>query len=457
MKSKLKWEIKTVEELIHEDIIYKPIDGNHGNIHPTSKDFTNNGIPFIMASDIKDSAIDLKNCKYISEKTASSLQKGFAKSGDVLLTHKATIGRTAIVRAINSPYIILTPQVTYYRIKNTNILSNRYLKYYFDSKDFQDLLYSWASGGSTRAYIGITAQRKLPIVLPPLPTQKKIAHILSTLDDKIELNRQMNRTLEAMAQAIFKSWFVDFDPVYAKMQAKTEADLDAAARELGISRDILDLFPDKLVESEMGMVPEEWEIVPFSKVAKLDTTSIKPFNYPDIVWKHYSIPAFDSKHYPVLEKGSEIKSNKYKVDKYAILSSKLNPQTQRTWLPNIKDDDYAICSTEFMQFVPLESDMRSFVYTTITSKKFQDSIKSRVTGTTGSRQRAQPKQVAEIDIVLPSINIVSAFSKIVDPVLQKILENYEEIQTLQKNRDILLPKLLSGELDVSNIEVGSEL
>ncbi len=323
-----------------------------------------------------------------------------------------------------------------------------YLKYYFSVLNIKPYL-----TGAVQPKLNKKTLSIIPIKLPPVHIRLKINHILSTFDEKIEHNQKMNETLEAMAQAIFKSWFVDFDPVHAKARAKTKADLETEAKKLGITPEILELFPSEFEESELGMIPKGWEVKPFSDIAKLDTNSIKPFLYPDKVWKHFSIPAFDSSGYPTLEMGSDIKSNKYVVNKNAILSSKLNPHTPRTWIPNVIEGDLAICSTEFMQFIPHSNISRVYVYLLITSKYFQDGIKSRVTGTTGSRQRAQPKQVAEIKICKPSDELLDLFSKVVQPIIDMQLENVEEIQTLQKTRDTLLPKLLSGELDVSEVKI----
>ena len=149
-----------------------------------------------MANDLVNGVVDLINCSFISEKQAKMLKKGFAHPNDVLLTHKATIGRTAIVPN-KYETIILTPQVTYYRVLKG--IDNRYLKYYFDSDFFQNTLRNWAGSGSTRAYIGITAQRKLPIILPPLNVQTKIATVLSLLDEKISLNIAINENLRLQA------------------------------------------------------------------------------------------------------------------------------------------------------------------------------------------------------------------------------------------------------------------
>lgn len=210
------WPVKTVEELIDEGILEKPLDGNHGNSHPKADDYVESGVPFIMASDLEFGMIKFSSCKFISPELAQTLRKGFAKIGDVLLSHKATIGRTAIIQQNDYPYLMLTPQVTYYRVKDRKKLSNWYLKYYFDSIEFQNLLNNWAGGGSTRAYLGITGQRKLPILIPPIEDQKKIETLGFTIDRKIYLNQQISKKLEEIAHATFKSWFINYEPVYAK-------------------------------------------------------------------------------------------------------------------------------------------------------------------------------------------------------------------------------------------------
>ncbi|WP_145136214.1 restriction endonuclease subunit S [Roseomonas gilardii] len=176
------WIATTVGELIHEGVIDKPLDGNHGNIHPKSDDFVPFGIPFVMANNVQGGELDLVNCSFIRKKQADSLRKGFSKTGDVLLTHKATIGNTAIVGEIPWPYIMLTPQVTYYRVIKKEKLDNFYLKYYFDGSGFQSTLRALAGGG-TRAYIGISSQHQLPVILPTSSDeQRAMATALSDVD-----------------------------------------------------------------------------------------------------------------------------------------------------------------------------------------------------------------------------------------------------------------------------------
>jgi|SRR5215216_1290047 len=200
--------LTTVRDLIAENVIEKPLDGNHGEIHPKTEDFVADGVPFVMASDVNNGVIDYASCKFISVKQANALRKGFAKNGDVLLTHKATIGQTAIVKYDRHPYVMLTPQVTYYRVNNRQRLDHRYLRYYFESELFQKTLQLWADSGSTRAYLGITEQQKLPVIVPPIGKQRKISAILSAYDDLITNNSRRIALLEKLTEETYREWFV---------------------------------------------------------------------------------------------------------------------------------------------------------------------------------------------------------------------------------------------------------
>ena len=295
-----------------------------------------------------------------------------------------------------------------------------------------------------------------------------------------------------MAQAIFKSWFVDFEPVKAKIAALeaggSEEDAQLAAmrviagdaqgcanaagsttpgaakgdkltrlqaerpEQYAELRATAELFPSAMQDSELGEIPEGWTIAPFLSIARLDTTSVKPAQDPEKVWEHYSIPAFDEGATPAFETGADIKSNKYKVYPTAVLSSKLNPHFPRTWIPDVQNPDAAICSTEFMQFVPLEPQHRAFIAGMITSEPFQSGIMMRVTGSTGSRQRAQPKQVAAMDVILPKSELRAVYSQHTEAMYRMQSKNIWQAQSQASVRDTLLPMLLSGELSVSDAD-----
>ena len=278
----------------------------------------------------------------------------------------------------------------------------------------------------------------LELDVPPKEEQRAIAHILGTLDDKIELNRRRNQTMEAMARALFKDWFVDFGPVRAKMEG----------REPYLPADLWQLFPDRLDDEGK---PEGWEIQPLDQLAALVTNSIAPGKTPEAVFEHYSIPAFDVGRMPAMEIGESIKSNKYIVDSDSVLVSKLNPQTPRVWLPAVATDR-AICSTEFMQFVPHDRENRSYLYCLMSSGAMQEVVLQHATGSTGSRQRAQPSQIAKVNILTPSPSVVMAFNRQAGPILKAVGESQRESQTLAHLRDILLPKLISGELRITDTE-----
>jgi type I restriction enzyme S subunit len=168
------------------------MDGNHGNIHPKSEDYEDSGIPFVMASDLRDGTIDFSTCAYLQKEQADRLQKGFAHPGDVLISHKATIGVTAIVPSVDH-YVMLTPQVTYYRSMQPTRLSNLYLKCFFDSEGFQRAFSTVARDGSTRSYIGITKQRSLMVAYPRIEEQREISDILNTVERKIVVAKNRQR------------------------------------------------------------------------------------------------------------------------------------------------------------------------------------------------------------------------------------------------------------------------
>lgn len=176
--------------MVKDGILEAPLDGNHGEKHPTSDEYVESGIPFLMASDIHNGTVNISSCKYITKERAKKLDKGFARNGDVLLTHKATIGETAILGNLTTEYAMLTPQVTYYRIKNEKRLNREYLYSFFNSLDFQTELKTKAAQ-STRPYIGITAQQNLRIILPrKIDEQRKLGFYFRTLDHLITLHHR---------------------------------------------------------------------------------------------------------------------------------------------------------------------------------------------------------------------------------------------------------------------------
>jgi type I restriction enzyme S subunit len=282
---------------------------------------------------------------------------------------------------------------------------------------------------------------------PPLVEQKAIAAVLGALDDKIELNRRMNATLEAVPRALFQSWFVDFDPVRAKLDHRQPT---------GIDRATAALFPNEFEDSELGPIPKGWHVGKVADILTFSRQSVDPGETPDNFFAHYSLPAFDEGRTPKLEAGSEIKSQKLLVPDDAVLLSKLNPHIPRIWLPDVSGDALAVCSTEFLVAAAKPAFSREFLFCLFTSDQFGSEYATLVTGTTGSHQRVKGESVLEMKLVIPPTEIVEQFSSVVIPNFQKVALQIRESTTLAIIRDALLPKLLTGEIQTRKTLISGE-
>ena len=265
-------------------------------------------------------------------------------------------------------------------------------------------------------------------------TQKKIAHILSTLDDKIELNRKMNQTLEEMAQALFKSWFVDFDPVHVKMGCANDEELEVASRELGISKELLELFPSEFEESELGMIPEGWEWKKFGDILipkkgkNITKDTVTDGSVPVVAGG--LTPAYYHSEY-------NAKAPVITVSASGANAGYVNLYTQNIWASD--------CSY-------INEGMTKFVYSMyLFLKENQKEITRMQQG--AAQPHVYPKDLMRLVIANPNTNLWSYLEGLIEPMFKQIGNNEKEIQTLQKTRDTLLPKLLSGELDVSELEM----
>jgi type I restriction enzyme S subunit len=284
-------------------------------------------------------------------------------------------------------------------------------------------------GTSGRQRVSKEVFSNLELYLPSLPTQKAIAEILSSLDDKIELNNQINQNLEALAQALFKQWFIDFEfPNENGEPYKSSG--------------------GEMIDSELGEIPKGWEVESLSKISSIEKFSVKPFENANEDFFHYSLPEFDSGRIPSIEKGSAILSSKYKVLPNSILFSKLNPRIPRVW-PIINCDPQSVCSTEFQVIKPKKENYFSFVNSLLNSEEYIKSIQTKVTGTSSSHQRVNPKDIINYLLPLPTNSTIELFQSSTFHLFEKVFEHRSENQSLKNLRDTLLPKLISGELEVN--------
>jgi type I restriction enzyme S subunit len=282
---------------------------------------------------------------------------------------------------------------------------------------------------------------RIKILFPPLPEQKAIAHILGTLDDKIELNRRMNATLEAMARALFQSWFVDFDPVRAKLDGRPPAGLDETTAAL---------FPAHFQDSPLGPIPQGWELKPMSEVIEVN---------PRRTLKSGAIaPYLDMKNMPTQgHAADEIINREFnsgtKFQNGDTLLARITPCLENgktAFVDFLEDDQVGWGSTEYIVFAPKPPLTPEFGYYLARSDALRLHAIQNMTGTSG-RQRVPSDCFSQFRFAVPPAKIAGGFGEITKPWMTKIHGNIEQSRTLAALRDTLLPKLLSGELRVADI------
>lgn len=316
------------------------------------------------------------------------------------------------------------------------------LKYFFYMTKAPNF---WPIRGSAQPFISQTDIREMYMQIPDVAVQRKIGKILFELEEKIDVNNALVKTLEDIAQTIFKSWFIDFDPVKSKMAGREPVGMDDATAAL---------FPDSMEESEIGPIPKGWEVTTLAKIVQISKKTVNPQLSPTVKFNHYSIPAFDSGRYPDVAEGETIHSGKFILDIPSILVSKLNPKMQRIWtVPNPQEN--SVCSTEFIVLNAISEDYFSFINQMVRGARFQESFIGMATGSTGSRQRVRPDEILRLPVVIPGMPMIQAFSKVTNDSIHNIDLMKEQIQVLKEIRDSLLPKLIAGELQFLDEEVES--
>lgn len=262
-----------------------------------------------------------------------------------------------------------------------------------------------------------------------------IVNALESLEGRISLYATINTNLENVAMTVFKSWFVDFDPVRAKVEGK---------KPFGMDDETAALFPDSREDTELGEIPRGWQVTELSNHASISKDAIHPHETPEELFCYYSIPAFDAGRMPVMEKGSSIKSTKLIVPDGSILLSKLNPRIPRVWRPIPTDHLRSICSTEFLPIIPRNGLAREYLYSLITHRGFAMDLESLATGTSGSHQRARPSDILHLKVISPPYPLMSKYSSVVLPFRRRMDLGQLMNTTIAKTRDALLPGLLTG-------------
>jgi type I restriction enzyme S subunit len=410
----------------------------------SSRYFLEHGVPVIRGSNLSEDVgtrLNDEGLVYLSEEKAAEFKRSVVRKGDLIFTCWGTINQVGLIdkRAKYAEYVISNKQMKL--TPDRRKADSLFLYYLFSCSEMQEVIKNQGIGSSVPGF-NLGQLRSMRLKVPPLGEQRAIAHILGTLDDKIELKRRMNETLETMARAFFKSWFVDFDPVRAK----------AEGRDPGLPKPLADLFPDSFEDSELGEIPKGWNMGRFGDVVEQIRDQENPLLAPDKLFHHFSIPAFDEGQSPKPENGESIKSLKSRVPVGVILLSKLNPEIERVWMVDVRLGERAVCSTEFLVLRALFPFTRSYVYCLARSPLFRQQIEGLVTGTSKSHQRAQVNSILNLAVVVPPSSIVAAFDRSTDSLLARTLECRRESRTLAALRDTLLPELISGYLRVRTLK-----
>ena len=408
----------------------------------STPNWTPDGVIVLRSKNIRDGRLDLSQPSYTTEKDyAQRVRRATPRAGDLVITREAPMGEVCMIPeglrcCLGQRMVLLRPSLV--------AADSRYLLYALQSEPVQQEIRSHDGTGSTVSNLRISLLEGLRIPGHPLSEQRAIAHILGALDDKIEVNRRMNATLEAMSRALFRSWFVDFDPVWAKMEG----------RDTGLPKDIADLFPDRLLDSELGGIPEGWEVSEIG--AEVDavggaTPSTKEPAYWDGGQHHWATPKDLSKLLsPVLLK-TERKITDAGAQK--ISSGLLPPGTVLlssrapigylaiTEMPTAVNQGFIamICRKRLPALYVL-----SWCYENL------ERIKDISGGTTFAE--ISKRAFRPFPIVVPPKTLLELHGQVTRSLHSRVVSNTREAALLVSLRDLVLPKLMAGELRTTNTD-----
>ena len=391
------------------------------------------GIPSIRTTDIKNGYIDLQNANKVSKETYREWTKRMEPCpGDLILSREAPVGEVGIVP--EGTKVCLGQRTVLIRPDCEKVVP-RYLLYLLLTREMKYEMTSRAEG-SIVPHLNMSDIRDLEIpVLPPLDKQRQIAYILGILDEKIELNRQMNETLEAMARAIFKSWFVDFDPVRAKMEGRLPAGMDAATAIL---------FPSAFQDSPLGKIPGGWEVATVGEEFNLTMGQSPPgstYNEDGDGMPFYQGRKDFGFRYPTRRVYCNAPTRLAKKDDTLV--------SVRAPVGDINMVEEKCCIGRGVAAIRHKTGSRSYTYYAMQFLR-EDFALYEAEGTVfGAINKTGFQTLSQLR---PSDGIIEAFERLVYPLDQSIENNENQSRTLSQIRDTLLPKLLSGEIRVDDVD-----
>ena len=419
--------VKSIGELSREGVLYVA-DGNHGQDRPRREEFVEDGIPFIRGRDIdKNGNIDFENCDKINEVAYHRIMKGFGKADDILFSHAGTVGK--LIRVPNdAPDFIANPAVTVYRSLKPEIINQDFLFAYMHSWEFLSQVWSMTGETDIFDYISLQKQRKLLIPIPLIEQQIQMSELSTNFSKLIRLNKKMMNNLDHLCSTLFRAWFIDFDPVKAKIKGKFPS---------GMNEETAALFPDSFEDSELGPMPTGWKVksllevsnlydnlrVPLSSMERNERKGNYPYHGATSVMDYVDDFIFDGVHLLIAEDGSVVNEEGYPVLQYVWGKFWVNNHAH---VLQGKDD----FTTEHLhQYV----------------KHFY--IQPFVTGAV--QLKINQKALHNVKLVTAPPNINNAFNKIIQSLYRSIRENKMKNEILTLTRDALLPRLIYGELEVN--------
>jgi type I restriction enzyme, S subunit len=408
-----------------------------------SSDWKESGIPVVKIANVKGGRLDMAGSSFVAEATAAKSGDFQLSTGDILIAMTGYIGEVARVRRSDLP-CVLNQRVGKFSVRDKNRLDPDFLYTFLawtETRQFIEAL----GYGSAQPNVSPSLIHKVELPLPPLAEQKAIAAVLGALDDKIELNRRMNVKLEEMARALFQSWFVDFDPVRAKLDGKEPVGLDQATA---------DLFPSSFQDSEAGHIPKGWTVQPIGEVVDC-VGGGTPSTAEPMFWEggthHWATPKdLSSLQAPVL-----LETERKLTDAgIAKISAGLLPAGTLLLSSRAPVGYLAIAAMPVainQGFIALKCNERASAFFMLNwCQMNMADIECRATGTTFaeiSKQNFRP-----IRAVLPPKQLMAVFTAQVVPLYNKITANLNQSRSLRILRDNLLPKLVSGELKIANFD-----
>ncbi len=421
--------VASVAELQREGLLLVE-DGNHGEYRPRPDEFTDIGIAFIRAADMSNGRVLFKTASKINERARRRITKGIGKPGDILLSHKGTVGKIALVPQ-DAPPFVCSPQTTFWRSLNNEAIDQRYLYVFMRSPAFRAQLASRSGETDMAPYVSLTAQRSFQIILPHITNQRAIAEVVGLLDQKIYLNAGMNEGLEATARAIFRDWFVDFGPTRAKIEG----------REQYLASELWDLFTDTLDEAGL---PTGWQKSEVGASFNLTMGQSPPGSTYNEAGE--GLPFFQGRtdfgfRYPQRRIFCTAPTRIAQADDTLVSVRAPVGDLNMAWEVS--------CVGRGVAAVRHKSGARSFTYYTM--QEVQDKLRQyEHSGTVfGAINKRQFEAVRSVE---PPRQVIQAFELVSSPLDDRIRLNIDEATALASMRNLLLPKLMSGEICLRDAE-----